>query len=351
MTAVNIPRAQPARINFKRYANNGDLPDASFLTQVSDQLNHVIKHHGKEVFRAVGEQCLHNTGTRSRWRFHYQSSPQSRIVAVRFTIGRSTPGYVFGVGGGHGDSPVATLELTSGAFIGSATGNGSGAVIDGDEFNEYINVTGFVIGVPADALVSGHISETDCRLVAATVWELPPFSVYGDNTLSGYAPSNFQAGAPILSAHRENLITACNLMVRRGCQHLFNWTVDNQGVPRETNSSIMRNVIDDSSTVTSAASPGYTLDMRYKGSVASTSGKVRCLFAHFGAMLSGSGGSVQLIDQSGTVMGTIAISGTTWQWRTVAVDLPATVAKYEVRHAATAGTLDSYAASLFMQLA
>lgn len=348
MTAVVIPRAQPARIDYKRFANNGDMPDAAFLTLVSDELNHVIKHHGKEVFRVVGHQCMYLNGTRNRWRFHYQSSPFSRAVAVRFTLARATAGYVFGGGGGHGDSPIATLTLTSGAFTGTATGNGPGAYTDGDEFNEYTNVVGIILGVPADALVSGVLSDTDSRLVAATVWELP---LIGDNTDSGYALSNYQAGGPILATHRESVLTASNLMVRRGCSHLFNFSVDNQDVPRTTTSATNRNIIDDTSTTPSAATPGYTLDMRYKGSVASTSGKVRALFCHYGAVSTGSGGSCRLIDQAGTVLGTISGITTTAQWRTVVVDLPATQTKYDIQHATSAGTLSTYAVSCFMQLA
>lgn len=333
MSTVIVSPATPARIHAERYARNRQPVDPTLINTIATSLNHTLAYRGKEVFRSVG--ILPSTGNVvANWnRFYYHSSPYARDVKVVFLLARDSKG------GGGTDS--ATLTLTSGVFTGTAVAQpGALAEVTGS-FNEILQVEKIITGVPADADVAGVLAINNSRVISFCVYELPPTF----DTIAGYLVSNFATNQPIYDIDRGNVAALINNMLRRGGSHVFNWCVNNDSAAKTVTSATDTNVID-ASTVISASSAGFTINMINKVRAGAT--KATGILAHYGFVSAGSGGSFKVKSSAGTTLATIAGINTTPQWRTTSLDWPGTVDKYDLMHAASTGTISTIAVSAFL---
>ncbi len=181
-----------------------------------------------------------------------------------------------------------------------------------------------------------------CRMMSACVHELSSMTEH----FSGYLPQHIPVGGDILDEYRQNLVTLQYNLWRRGGATVLNYTSDGDdgvapyGTPvLETTSNTARNIIDNTSTSISAATPGYTIDMTGKERLSQTSG-VPCVMKAFGVMASGSGlGRVYLKDSAGATVASITdVWNSTASWQSVAFNLPATVDKYDLQFSRAAST-------------
>jgi len=106
-----------------------------------------------------------------------------------------------------------------------------------------------------------------------------------------------------------------------------------------------KNLIDDTSTTVSAATPGAELDLRYRTTLTRAAWGVPVRFWVYAASsVANDTGVVQILDSAGSAKLTIPITGTTARWYVTDGYLPATDAKYDPhRGGNTTGTLDVYA--------
>lgn len=322
MTVVTIPNVVPVRIPAMRHARNGRVPDPALVSGISDSINNAIRYRGKEVFRAHGvPRSTIATGTRTRWRFFYHSSPVVRDLAVYYML--AAPG----VTGSYGSVTIAggaynqTIKMQSGAFA----DKGALGVVP-DDLTEGIV---YFRNVPADTDMSCFFADTNSRLFAVDVWEVGPFV---EDTTSGYLQSGYVTNAPILDAQRAGIVAKSNDMMRRGCAHLANFAVQQPSVAVATSSAALVNVVDNSSTANTVNSPGYFLDLRNHSGNSSY-----ITLAHYGT--SAGVGAFSLVKPGGSVAATIAI-GAALQWRTVNFQIVGNaITKYDFMQSSVAGVV------------
>lgn len=321
----------PTPIHVARYARNGLVPHAVYESEIASSLNFAAAVRTKQLFSggcAVNAIPSSDIVPRVRWRFAAHTGPLLGKIWCRVLLARADK-----ASGGGGASTV-TLYLTNadgstvyGSGLYARGGNGSGAAVT-DTPDEYAQGDIEIFGVPADTDVYGYIEDgIGARVISACVYE-ESLPLYAAN---GYVvPSQCAATMPIYDARRKTMYELATRLWKRGAAHLFNWTVDKQSSPRTINNGIAKNIIDNTSTIVSTATPGPTIDLRYCRTRARST--VPCVFAVYASMSGAADtGEVYLMDSTATPLATISISGTAAKWYTVAVDLPATLAKYDLQ--------------------
>ncbi len=106
-----------------------------------------------------------------------------------------------------------------------------------------------------------------------------------------------------------------------------------------------KNLVDDTSTTVTTATPGVQLDLRYRTTLGRASRGVPVRFwVYAESTVTNDTGTVQILDSSGAAMLTIPITGSTPRWYVTDGYLPALDAKYDAHYGGnTSGTLKVYA--------
>jgi hypothetical protein len=171
------------------------------------------------------------------------------------------------------------------------------------------------------------------------------------DTTNGYiGPVHVAAQSGIFDDQRQGLAELGDKMWRRGASQVFNWSTDYDSEARTFVSvAADRNVVDNTSTTVSAATPGFTIDMTGKVTQSTVSTGVLCTIAAYGNRGAGTSGNqgVKIKDSSGTTLigliGAVAANG----WFSAQFQLPATSAKYDVQGYSNSGTFTLYAVSIW----
>jgi len=360
---AQLPAAKTAAppIQAARYARNGLVPDVALINAMNEQTNQSVLYRTKEVFRACPSQYMlyplpsSVSSTRARWRFAFHTGPYTHAVkAIACMVPQDS---------NPGNNAYARLDLATNAAgtpaVGSVSlyyGTNSGGTASVPAAWESIKVQEGYIGVSPNTTYYGTWYDIDqCRLISACVHE------YGSMTehFNGYLSQSLAAGSDVLDKYRADIVEIQYNLWRRGGAHVLNWTVDGDDAggaygtpPLTTTSGTAKNIIDDTSTTISAATPGYTLDMRYKNRVSQTSG-VPCIMQVYGSK-SGTqdDGEVYLKDSAGNTIASVTnVFTSTAQWHSSGVfNLPATVDKYDIQYARAGivtGTFTLYAVSIY----
>jgi hypothetical protein len=183
------------------------------------------------------------------------------------------------------------------------------------------------------------ISDVDnARTLAVCVWE----DTLGGDTDNGYLGTSYAVTQPIYDEHRRALAASLNDSWQWQGAHCLNWSA---GPTLFTAPSTPRNIVDNTSTAVSGATPGYTLDLRYKRTVGQARVPVR--FCAYAQGSSGTDGEVWLVNSAGGAEIKILSIGTTAGWFTTQSDLPATLAKYDVHVYDPTGNLTVSGVSLY----
>lgn len=358
MSTVTISKHEASALQRSQWVRNAKYPDASLYSFLSGDLNRVIRYQTKEVFHAMsplGSIKTPSSGTpttQQRWRGAFHASPFSRYLVARVIMAMSAAST-------SSSSRHSTLTLSSSTTYASTLataefhyGSTAGSILDTP--NEF----GILAGIPVDSsgvaydLFLGGVADSDlyllwedfgARLISATVYELSVAAT----TENGYLKDSFTAFQPIFDTHRQGIVNNATSQCKGGGPQLICFTVerDSDGAISST-SATAKNVVDNSTTAVSAASPGYTLDLTNRARVGT--GTVPCVFKAFAKKSAGTAGTVVLKNSAGSVLATVSVTSTTAQWFSTTVNLPATSAKYDIQYAGDGTNTNTvYAASLY----
>lgn len=350
MTAVSIPLYARPALQTNRYIRNGLYPDALATTFMQEETNRILHQRMKSWSFFSPLDAIPSAGggatLRARWRARIHTSSQHSYMFVRFVMASSrnaTNPYSFvrftvaGSGPSSGDATMYYgAQSASDPDTPKYFGVGNVPINDGSAVIELLPDTGYEIG---------FYDYDNARLVSATMWEIPKLP----DTDNGYINSGVQAGSPIYDAQRAATIPALRTAWKRNAAPLITWSV-NQDSEAATANGAAKNVVDTSITTVSTASPGFTVDGRYRSTVRRAASGVPCIMY---AYLDGSGaatiGNLLLKDSSGTTLATCSLTGTTAGWvSSGAFYIPATLAKYDLMVSQTnIGTASAFAASVF----
>jgi hypothetical protein len=311
-----------------QFARNGQYPDSFLQGEMADLANKIALYRGKEYFSNFAIVDGPTTAVEEvRWRFACRASPYANAIGVYAWLAQHAvedPGASPYVRLRMQDGTPTTLgdvELHYGlAAVSSATPNTMAPM-----FGLLKDGNGDPVSPVAGTDYYGTISEFQGRVAAISVFEL---------TLNATVPfrEGYAAGSSILDLDRQELVAGARLLWKQGAGHLFNWNVDKADSPRTRTSATSINVIDNSSTAVSAATPGFTLDLRNRTTVRRTT--VPVVFKVYAS--SPGLGSAILRNSAGAAVATIAnISAAGWY--SAQANLPATLAKYDA-HIAGDGT-------------
>jgi hypothetical protein len=362
-----VTKAAVPPIQTDRFFRNNKHPDASAFNQMNEQMNQGMVFRTKEAFSFFGPCGLWPTGiggffiggqggsfagSTKRWRGAFHTSPYTHALVARVVMCPPHSNYnndTYATLKIYSDATETTLVSTTEFHYGVGPSNVS---VGGWQYHRIIDK--FIEGLSADTDYYLVFSDENYgRLQSCAIADMQSMSDY-----NGYLPVNFTEQTQILDTDIENLVSAMPSLWKRGGAKVFNWTVDyNAFNPVTNNTATFKNVLDTSVTTVSAATPGWTLDMRYKNRLSQTT--VPCVLKVCGSWLNGgsaSGGTVQLVNSAGTVIATLG-GGTGWnsttpKWLEVAVNMPATLDKYDLQFkigtaGTQIGTLSLYACSMY----
>lgn len=349
---ISVSKVAARRLQANRWARNGRYPDAAFRAGQVERTNKILRWRVKEVFSYEVPIAAIPTGATLRSRFRFHSSTHARYLFARF-VGALT--------GVTGSDPVDSQDVYSkltidnagvtvgeAAFhIGAVAGTAGGFFSDAPAYMGWADValndgSGNLIAIPADTDLNGLLTDVhEGRLVAVSVYEVS----LEPTIANGYLLGGQSAQSPIYDEDRGDMTVALRNAVKRNGAMLIDWYVDIELVPRTRIPATALNVVDNTSITITAATPGWTIDLRNRNRLSSST--VPCVFAGYGKMSAGTG-QIKLIDSSSTLVAQVNINSSTAQWWTATANLPATLAKYDLLISGNgAGTLSAYAACLF----
>ena len=181
-----------------------------------------------------------------------------------------------------------------------------------------------------------------CRPMALLVMELGGGTI--TEAVDYYSAANMVSDAPILDATREIILGGLGAMYRQNGALQVNWARDD-GSARTRSSATAANLVDGTTTGTpTAATYGYSCDLRYRNSSSRTSVPVE--LAVYGSIPAGSG-TVRVIDTAGTTHLTATVNSATPGWFTATGTITASDLKFDFQAAGDGvNTLSVYAVSL-----
>lgn len=343
------PRTASPPIQRGRYTRNGQAPDIALINAMNMQTNQGVCYRTKEVFRATPSQYMlyplpSSAGaSRVRWRFAFRTGKYThalRAVVVMSPQDTNQGANAYGRLDLATSTAATPVVETVNFYFGAAPGGTAGGTYGWDS----IKAVTMYLDVDPDTDYYATFTDVNyCRMLSACVHELSSMTEH----FSGYLPQNLAAGSDVLETYRRNLVTLQYNLWRRGGATVLNYTSDGDDAaapygtaPLVTTSLTARNLIDDTSTAVSAATPGYTLDMTGKERLSQSSTGVPCVMKAFGVMGSGSNlGRVYLKDSSGTTVASILdVWNSTAGWQSTTFNLPASAAKYDLHYARAAST-------------
>lgn len=333
-----------APIEPMQWARNGMYPDASPCGELAERTNFVTKYRLKEIGRFMTPlqaiPASGGSGERVRWRFAFHASPGATVIIVKALLATTASE--------ASASPYARVRIQDGTptTIGDAELHWGGVASDPGDAPDtfgiqktYIGDSSGIVAIEGGADYYGTVSDIDAaRIVAVTVWE-------GSLFTANVVDEGIAAFTPIYDRDRDRVSKVLRAAWKEAGAHLFNWSVDHDSAARTTTSATAKNLINNSSTTVTAATPGFTLDLRHRERI--SEGTVPCVFKAYGSSTDLS--YVHLVDSTGTVLATVEISITgSPGWFGTTVALPATLAKYDLMYSSeTFETGTVYAASLY----
>lgn len=357
---ANKQASPPIRTD--RWCRNGRNPDAHFMNALNEAANQAALYRSREAFSMIGRvgtglgvAMLSSTaGTRERWRGAFHSGPMThglyaQIVMVAPDAGANNTNNTYSKLTVFTDATESTTLSTTEFSYGA----GPQGTTDVYGVNYLKTITKYIEVSPDTDYYLKFTDETYGRLLSASILEMPSMT----ENFDGFLGQNNSSQTPVLDVMRENLATLTRDLWKRAGARLISFTVDDQSSPKTNATTTFKNIVDGTSTTPSSSTPGYTLDMTNRTRLSQTT--IPCVMKVCGSWLDagsvGSGGTVQLVDSSNTVVATVGAgagwSSTTPTWISVNVNMPAVSDKYDLQFrigsaGQTAGTLSLYAISI-----
>lgn len=328
MPAITIGKSLPPRFNPNRWARNAVPVPYQVEGRSRTTLNHVLKWHGKLLFRSPGRlvnvAATGGAGERARWYACGHTSPMTSALAItmRMTVPPEISGefysrcLVTAVGGAALD-PIDMHYGSNGTLAGDVPSHHAGAI--------------FLLPVSANTAYEFKFSDFDgARLVSASIHEV----MLPAHTLHGYMFPSVAVLQPIYDSDRDTAYDLANRAWKQQGATCVNFTQDIDADARTRTSATPANFADTSITTISANTPGIKLDLRYRNRRSKMT--VPFLFKARGSIPAGFG-TVKLYSSAGVELASIEVDDTVEAWFEIAADLPAIEDKLDV-HIAGDGT-------------
>jgi hypothetical protein len=344
----------PRLINHKRWARNGQIPDAAFLRALVDGQNHIMAQRRKCII-ATPVRCelwwSGASGTTNLWRVRCHTGHGAS--KLRFKIGMAS-----NVSSSAAD-PRIDIDVTE---AGGATttrtvraGVSYSTTTDGP--------SAFVFRSPTVAVDPDTTYEI---LVKAIDYIRPQSLAITEESSSDFTDDyyhNIEPGVEtsIWDTIRQRTLEGLSNLWRRNGTHLLSWSevgwIDGGatfpgGVALNSASPTWTNLVDRSSTSVSASSAGFYLGHTPSQLCRMSDGNtLNVVLAVYGAMSAGTG-SIRLQDSTGTRCSLTGI-GTTPQWYTTTTTIANTntmTGKVDIQFQTTGGSFTARAVSLYTYL-
>ena len=346
MTFVNVPSQCPPRIQVARWVRNGKLVDARFASELATDANHAAIYCTRQVMRGFGA-CSNLAGGGSglvhvtsdiRWRHAWHAAPQTNFLLVHMVTN------VTNAPGDLGTYSTYVLSHLNGSVIASVLVNNERKASPAGTPNEWTDHFALIGPITGDADYEGYFQEYNSGLVSACAYEI----ALKPDTTNGYASQAFASGTAIYDADRQVVELLASAQWDRGAASTFQFFIDRDAAPYTMTGATAVNFIDGSSTPT-ANTPGYTIDLRNRNSVArGTVGMKGWVYGKRSNFAAPNAQHLIIVDSAGThivdVVGFLDAGGPSWIPFTF--DLPATRAKYDLYVQSTNGTFTFYAVSV-----
>lgn len=363
-TAVG-PRQVPANpatkaasppIQIDKHLRNGFHPNAQMWNLLLEATNQAALYRTREVFRSpgrLGEVTFGGgvlpasaAGTNAKWRFAFRTSAYGKALMAfvnmhpMATSGHTNNTYaqlkIFS------DATETTTVTTTNFYYGSGPSGTSNMY--GWQYMKLIPLG--VEGLSVNTDYYGVFYNVDyARIQSCSVAEFQSMT----ENFTGYMPQNLTNSTDIVDVYREKVATMQKNLWKTAGGLACHFVVADPASPQTIAGATPTNVVDNSSTTISAATPGFTLDMSKRDRLMQSSG-VPVVLKIMAKTTSGTGkGRFYLKDSAGnTVMSkTDGLNGTA-TWYSITGYLPATEDKYDLMYDNnSSGTLSCYAASLY----
>lgn len=336
-----------APIQIDRYFRNGKHPSAAAQNDISSACNAGALYRTKSYFEAMG-LCLGTTasfgaGDRARWRFSFRSGPYCHAMGVILVM---MPQSTSTSSNSYARLDIATNAAGTPAVISEEFVYGA-APDPNDGYGQWKQIIKIVDGLsPSTDYYATWVDVDYGRVFAVSCFELASLT----ENAGGYVSTNSTIVTPITDEFRENCVDMSNALYQESAGKVLVWSVDDGTAPQTRTSATSINVIDQTSTAISAATPGFTLDMRNKARLSQTTG-VPIVLRAYGKNTVAPGGTVYLKNAAGATIMSVTGFGTTAGWVSATGVIPANDAKVDLHFAGDgANTFSLYAVSCFQYL-
>lgn len=330
----------PLVIHPNRDARNGMYPATSFYGRLQQAVNHLTGYRHKTVFQRqwrLGNKAYVGASSTNLARFRWRTSHGAeyvRIVMLQCVSGSST---------GDPRTEIEFVNVTDAVTTTAGPWQGFiDTVSSGDEPSTWRMVSDTHAVTPGKVYTATVKTYDSCRPMAILVMEIGGGTI--QEAVDYYSATNIVADAPIFDSTREIMLGGLGAMYRQNGGLVVNWG-NGDGAASTRTSATHANVVDGASTGTpTAATAGYSCDMRYRNSSSRTTVPVE--LAVYGSIPGGSG-TVRAIDDSGNVIATATVNNATPQWFTATGSMQAAALKFDFQLAGDgANTVSVYAVSL-----
>jgi hypothetical protein len=341
-------------IQVRRWVRNGTHPNAEHETLKHESLNHAALYRTKDLFMFPG--LVSAASTQPKWRAAFRTSPYAHAIYVSAVL-------TYPAAGSRDQNTYSRLRLFTAADesvthsdtqFNYGPGAYPGAVPPSTSTWEYVRTFDKMIEVSPSTDYYAFVENMNgARIVSIVAFELTSMT----ENFDGYLAQNIAASEPITDIYRQNQSELLQETWAGYDPKAFTWSTDPGGTGRSSGygpgpnfdyksitSTTGTNILDTgnfgvASTVVNANTPGFHPDLRNKARLSQSAG-VPYVMKAFGwydqaAVPTPTGGAVELKDSSGAVIATITGWGATPEWRSVAFNLPATHAKYDVHYRTT----------------
>ncbi len=333
-----ITKTARKAISTLRRLRNGTYPEFGPVTHIQEEANRICAYRTKSwTFAGVGSATAGGP-TFIRWRTFIHTSSHCRYCWVR-VVCKAT---------GSTDDPVVTVRFAVPGVSPHAFATFSydpattGFAVDQDRTSDGASV---LVELDPDTDYEVSVQETgDAITLACCIWEAEQLF----DTPTGYVASGVVAGQEILDTHRSGATGLLRDAWLQNGAPLITWSADGDGDAFTLASISEPNIIDGTTSV-SAASAGFTIDLRYRSTVRRSGDGVPVIMRAYLECSAGTA-SLNLKNSSGTTLATCSSSSSTAAWVSSGVFyLPATLAKYDLTGTRTGGlgTTTIYAVSLY----
>lgn len=331
----------PALISPNRAARNGMYPSTGFYAHLQRAHNHLVGVRHKTVFQRswrLGDKTYAGASATNLARFRFRSGHGAEYLRIVGLLCASITG--------AGGDPRFEIELVNVTDAVTTTAGPWPGYLDissaGDEPSTWRIINDSIAIAPGKVYTATVKTYNSCRPMSLLVMELGGGTI--TEAVDYYSQFGVTSDAPIFDATREKILGGLGAMYRQNGGLQVNWAMLD-GSARTRSSATAANVVNGTSTGTpTAATPGYSCDLRYRNSSSRTTVPVE--LAVYGSIPAGSG-TVRVIDTAGTTHLTATVNNATPQWFTATGSITASDLKFDFQLAGDgANTLSLYAVSL-----